>query len=275
MARFEGVRMGFWYHVAEAILRPLLTLVAKRDWRGRAHLPRRGGIVVVTNHLSHLDPLTLAHYLFDSGRLPRFLGKESVFRVPVVGYIIDKCGQIRVYRESSDAGRAMQDALAAVRAGECVVIYPEGTITRDPDLWPMSGKTGAARVALATGCPVVPVAQWGVQEVLAPYGRRLHVFPRRTVRLQAGPPVDLDDLRGAEVDADVLAVATERIMAAVTTELVALRGGTPPAKRFDARAAGVPVIGNPRKAARSRRQASGDPHGPSGEPDGRLGQVEA
>ena len=202
---------------------------------------------MVTNHVSHLDPLTLAHFLIDNGRLPRFLAKESVFRVPVLGHILDRCGQIRVYRETRDAGRSLQDAVAAVEGGECVVVYPEGTITRDPDLWPMRGKTGAARMALATGCPVVPVAQWGAQEVLEPYGKRLHVRPRRTVRVQAGPTVPLDDLREVPLTPAVVATATERVMAAITTELQKLRGGTPPPQRFDPRVAGVPLTGNPHK----------------------------
>jgi len=247
VTRPDGVHMGFWYRFAELVLRPFLTVVAKRDWRGREHLPPRGGIVVVTNHISHLDPLTLAHFLFDNSRLPRFLAKESVFRVPLLGHILDRCGQIRVYRETRDAGRSLQDAVAAVEGGECVVVYPEGTITRDPDLWPMRGKTGAARMALATGCPVVPVAQWGIQEVLEPYGKRLHVRPRRTVRVQAGPAVPLDDLREVPLTPAVVATATERVMAAITTELQRLRGGTPPAQRFDPRAAGVSLTGNPHK----------------------------
>lgn len=247
MARFDGMHMGLWYRFAELVLRPFLMLVAGRDWRGRHHVPPRGGIVVVTNHVSHLDPLTLAHYLIDSGRLPRFLAKESVFRIPLLGHIIDRCGQIRVYRETKDAGRSLEDALAAVRGGECVVLYPEGTITRDSELWPMRGKTGAARIALATGCPVIPIAQWGVQDVLEPYGKRLHVIPRRTVRVQAGPRVALDDLESAPLTPAVLATATERIMAAVTTELQQLRGGTPPVQRFDPRTAGVPLTGNPHR----------------------------
>ena len=66
-------------------------------------------------------------------------------------------------------------------------IYPEGTITKDPDLWPMIGKTGAARVALETGCPVIPIAQWGPQEILAPYSKRLRLLPPKTVHVLAGP----------------------------------------------------------------------------------------
>jgi 1-acyl-sn-glycerol-3-phosphate acyltransferase len=123
--------------------------------------------------------------------------------------------------------------VAAVRAGECVGIYPEGTITKDPDLWPMNGKTGAARVALETGCPVIPIAQWGPQEILAPYSKRLRLLPPKTVRVLAGPPVDLADLRARPVTPEVLRTASDRIVEAITAQLAQLRGELPPATRFD------------------------------------------
>ena len=110
-------------------------------------------------------------------------------------------GQIPVYRESADASRAFSAAVAAVRDGECVAFYPEATLTRDPDQWPMVGKTGAARVALETGAPVIPVAQWGPQELLAPYAKKPDLFPRKTMHVRAGPPVDLSDFAGRPIDA--------------------------------------------------------------------------
>ena len=78
-------------------------------------------------------------------------------------------------RQSAQSADALLAAVEAVGQGRAVVIYPEGTITRDPDLWPMAGKTGAARIALRTGCPVIPIGQWGAQELM--YGREIH-FPR-------------------------------------------------------------------------------------------------
>src|SRR5690606_31058492 len=130
--------------------------------------------------------------------------------------IIAKTGQIPVYRESGQAAGAFRAAVDAIRAGRCVAIYPEGTLTRDPDLWPMTGKTGAARVALETQCPVIPVAQWGAQEILARYAKKPKIFPRKVMHVRAGPPVDLADLYGLPLTALVLKDATERIMAAIT-----------------------------------------------------------
>ncbi|MGH8774958.1 MAG: lysophospholipid acyltransferase family protein [Jiangellaceae bacterium] len=239
-------RLGFWYRFVAAVIRPILMATTRCDWRGSEHLPGVGvGVVVTPNHISHVDPLTFAHFLWDNGRAPRYLAKEAVFRIPVVGRIIAACGQIPVYRESRDAAQAFRDAVAAVKAGECVGIYPEGTITRDPGLWPMTGKTGAARVALETGCAVIPVAQWGPQDILAPYSKRLRLLPPKTVHVLAGPPVDLADLRGQPISPAVLRDATNRILDAITAQLGELRGELAPASRFDPNQTGLPHTGNP------------------------------
>ena len=247
-ARRRRGRMGFWYRLAALILRRPLMLLTRRDWAGTEHIPE-GGAVAVVNHISHFDPLAFAHFLYDAGRLPRFLGKAGLFSVPVVGTILRGAGQIPVYRESDDAAKAYSAAVEAVRAGELVAIYPEATLTRDPDLWPMTGKTGAARIALETGAPVIPVAQWGPQLVLPPYRKAPSLVPWRTMHLRAGPPVDLSDVVGRTVDAELLAQVTQRIMAAITTLLEQIRGEPAPAVRFDPRQLGVPLMGDPRRSS--------------------------
>ena len=236
----------FTYRLAIAIVRPLLMLFTKREWAGAENLPTQGGYVVCPNHYSYLEPLVFGHFLVDHGHSPRYLGKVEVFRAPVVGAIVRRADQIPVYRETGRAHDAYRAAVAAVRAGKGVAIYPEGTLTRDPDLWPMRGKTGAARVALETQCPVIPVATWGAHEVLAPYSTRPRLLPRKTVKVRAGRPVALDDLYGREITAEVLLEATARIMAAITAELEVLRGEKAPVVRFDPRTHGVTTIGKPR-----------------------------
>lgn len=231
------------YRFTAGVLRPIIMSATKRDWAGQEHIPREGGFLLCPNHISHVDVFAFAHFAFDSGREPYFLGKESVFRIPVVGRVLRNSGQIPVHRESGQASGAFGEAIAGVRQGKCVVIYPEGTLTRDPDLWPMTGKTGAARIALQTRCPVIPVAQWGPQEILGRYAKTPKVFPRKVMRLRAGPPVDLADLYEVPMTATVLREATERIMAAITAELEVLRGESAPPERFDARRAGLPQTG--------------------------------
>lgn len=240
--------MGFAFRFIARLVRPFLMAFTRQNWRGGEYIPPAGtGVIVAGNHISHFDPLTFAHFLYDNGRATRYLAKAGVFRVPVFGRLITAAGQIPVYRESRDATQAYRAAVAAVGAGELVAIYPEGTISRDPELWPMVGKTGAARVALETGCDVIPVAQWGANHVLAPYSKRIRLLPRKTMYVTAGPPIPLDDLRGRPVDSEVLRIATDRIMAAITAQLAQIRGEIAPAERFDPRAVGLPPVGDPKQ----------------------------
>ncbi len=240
---------GWAFSFAVPIVKPLLLATTRRDWRGGEMLPATGGFVLVLNHVSHVDPLLAAHLLYDHGRLPRYLAKSGLFRNRLLAFFLRGAGQIPVHRASSSAVGAYDAAVEAVRRGECVVVYPEGTITRDPDLWPMRGKTGAARIALATGCPVIPVGQWGAQELLAPYTKVPHLVPRKKISMLVGDPVDLADLAGRHDQqggrAAAVQQATDRIMAAITSLVEQLRGEQAPAERFDMRRGGAQADGHP------------------------------
>jgi 1-acyl-sn-glycerol-3-phosphate acyltransferase len=224
------------------LISALITPLTRRDWRNQDKIPKTGGIVVVANHISNFDPLALGQFLAFSGRWPRYLAKDSLFGVPVVGRVLRACGQIPVQRNSRSAASALTHAVSAVEAGRAVVVYPEGTITADPDLWPMAGKTGAARIAFATGCPVIPVGQWGAQDIM--YGKHAGVprlLPRKTLRLVAGDPVALDDLRAQPVTSAALNRATERMMAAITALVEEARGERRPAAAVPPADAGTPL----------------------------------
>lgn len=229
--RFPREGRGFWYALAITTIWPLLVLCTRYRVRGGEHIPSAGGVVVVSNHLSFADPTTLTSFVLGYGRVPRYLAKASLWKVPLLGSIVRSGRHIAVHRGAATAGEAYRDAVAAVRAGECVAIFPEGTFSDHPDRWPMRGKTGAARVALETGAPVIPVANWGTHRVL-PAGAWLpRPLPVKTVDLIAGPPVDLRDLAALPLSKEVLYEATARIMAAVTTLLGEARGEAPPVTR--------------------------------------------
>lgn len=232
-------RRGWAFAVAVGIVKPTLLATTTRDWRHGERIPASGGVVLALNHISHADPLTAAHIVYDHGRLPRYLAKSGLFRNPLLGRFMHALGQIPVEREGKGAV-AYAAAVEAVRRGECVVVYPEGSITRDPDGWPMTGKSGAARIALETGCPVLPVGQWGAQRLLPPYSKRLHLLPRTRVTMSVGEPVDLEDLRVRGLTADVVHEAADRILAAITAQLEEVRGERAPAQRYDMRVLGDP-----------------------------------
>ena len=248
-------RRGWAWSLAVALVKPTLLTATKHEWIDGEKIPAEGGCVIAMNHVSHIDPLTLAWLLYEHGRLVRYLAKDALFTTPVLKYIVRDARQIPVSRLTVDAADAFEAAVASVRAGGCVGVYPEGTITKDPTGWPMRGKTGAARIALETGCPVIPIGQWGAQEILPPYTLKPHLFPRHTARYKVGDPVDLSDLAGKPLTNEVLHEATDRIMDAITALVAELRAESPPAQRFDPRAVGVKEIGNPKAKDKKRRRA--------------------
>nr|WP_202457441.1 MULTISPECIES: lysophospholipid acyltransferase family protein [unclassified Streptomyces] len=238
----EGVRVsrrriGFWYRLAAVIAKPPLVVLFKRDWRGMEHIPADGGFITAVNHNSHIDPFSYAHYQYNTGRVPRFLAKDGLFKRGFVAKVMKGTGQIPVYRETTNALDAFRAAVDAIERGECVAFYPEGTLTRDPDMWPMTAKSGAARVALKTKCPVIPVAQWGANLALPPYSKKPAFFPRKTLQVKAGPPVDLSRFHDKEPTPDVLREVTETIMAAITELLEEVRGEKAPDTPYDPRRA--------------------------------------
>jgi 1-acyl-sn-glycerol-3-phosphate acyltransferase len=243
-------RIGFWYRLAAVIAKPPLVVLFKRDWRGMEHIPADGGFITAVNHNSYLDPLSYAHFQYNTGRVPRFLAKAGLFKGSFVGTMLRGTGQIPVYRETTNALDAFRAAVAAIERGECVAFYPEGTLTRDPAMWPMAGKTGAARVALLTKAPVIPVAQWGANLAMPPYAKekKLRLFPRKTLTVVAGPPVDLSRFHDVEPTNEVLREATEEIMRAITALLEDIRGEKAPAEPYDHR----------RARLEQRRKAAGE-----------------
>ena len=207
----------------------------RRDFRAQAKVPATGGALVVANHNSNFDPLEIGDYLIWAGRWPRFLGKAELWKVPVVGFFARGCRQIPVERGTSHAVDSLKAAKDAIDAGEMVAIYPEGTVGTDPEGWPMTARSGAARLALQLRCPVIPVGQWGAQEIIGKKVTAPKFFPRKTVKVLAGDPVDLSDLYHAADQHAAVRVATERIMSAITELVGELRGLPVPADRYDVR----------------------------------------
>ncbi|HVE73749.1 MAG TPA: lysophospholipid acyltransferase family protein [Mycobacteriales bacterium] len=231
-------RLGPWYRFAVLVLKPLLLLLTRRDWRNASAVPSSGGVIIAANHISHADPLMLCDFLlYGAKRIPRFLAKDTLFKGRgLVGRVMRGARQIPVYRQTADASLALRDAVEALRRGDCVAIYPEGTVTRDPGKWPMAAKTGVARLALLSGAPVVPVAQWGAQEILDSYrSPGLHLLPRKTMRVVAGPPIDLSAYRDRDLTAEVLRGATATVMETLTRMVEELRGETAPSEVHDPR----------------------------------------
>jgi 1-acyl-sn-glycerol-3-phosphate acyltransferase len=223
-----GRRLGFWSRGAVSIVRPLLRVVTKVDWSGFDKIPATGPVIFAANHMSEFDPFVVADFVYEAGRWPQYLAKSSLFKLPVVGSLLGVLKQIPVDRGTVDAAKALDAAVAALGRGEVVIIYPEGTTPKTGDLWPQRGKTGIARLFLATGAPVIPIATWGAQQVFDPRTRKLRLRPRTPVTVVAGEEIDLSKWAGAAPTAVNLYAITDEIMAVLRVMVGEIRGETPP-----------------------------------------------
>ncbi|MEU7997478.1 lysophospholipid acyltransferase family protein [Micromonospora sp. NPDC049060] len=221
------------WRAAQLLARVVVVLLARLEVSGDVpEALRRGPLILAANHISPFDPVVLAAACRARGVAPRIMATGGLFRTPVIGALMRHAGHLRVDRGTAAVSRALDDAAAAVAAGSVILVYPEGRIGLDPGLWPERGKTGTARLALACGAPVVPVAQWGCHEVV-PYrapkgllrGIARSLVRRPVVRVHFGDPVDLADLTPATPGAALR--ATDRIIDAITDSLVPLRPDEP------------------------------------------------
>lgn len=225
----HGEKLGLMWWVVLALLYVPVSLLVRSRYRNLARLPQLSGAIVVANHVSHVDPLLLAKLIIDGARRPRFLAKDSIFAVPVVGTAMRRMGHIPVKRGTTDARQSFETATDALRRGGLIIMHPEGTVTRDPDGWPMAGKTGAARLALlAPDVPVIPVAQWGVQKQIDLYRKRVKLIPRPRHVMSVGDPIDLSAFRNRPVESATLREVTDVIMKRLRADVAELRGEPAP-----------------------------------------------
>jgi 1-acyl-sn-glycerol-3-phosphate acyltransferase len=222
-------RGGFWIGFCAVFFYPIGWLSGRPRFEGLEHIPRTGSAVIAANHISHIDPIYSALAVHLARRVPHFLAKDSLWGVPVLGHILRSTSQIPVHRGTADAKASLRDGTAALEEGMSLIVYPEGTISRDPDHWPMNPHTGVARLALSSGAPVVPMVHWGTQQVLDGYRKRYRPLPRTTVTVRCGEPIDLAAYRDRALDAALLREVTDLIMRRVRDLLADVRGEPAPA----------------------------------------------
>jgi len=223
---------GFWIAFCAIFFYPIGWLVGRSRFEGKQHIPSTGGALLVANHISHLDPIFSGLVVHRARRVPRFLAKNSLWSKPVLGWAMRGSGQIPVYRESADAQHSLREGTRALTGGKVVVIYPEGTITRDPEGWPMLARTGVARLALSAEVPVVPFVHWGTRDVYDGYTGKFRPLPRKPITVRCGEPIDLTAYRGRPLDAALLREVTDVIMCCVKELLAEVRQEEAPVQFF-------------------------------------------
>jgi len=237
---------SFAFKLVAILLAPLLRLLFNVKTHGVENLPK-GGYILVGNHLSNLDPLAFAYSVYiHMKRVPHYLAKESLFRVPVLKQLLPKVGQIPVYRSGRNNEEPLRAAKEFLKAGQVVVVFPEGTLTRDPELWPMRGKSGAIRMALELGVPIVPAAHWGVHEIMGNYSSKLRPNPFHTVHVKIGKPMHLS-VKGETPTGQELSEATAAVTRQVAQLVGEMRGEQPPKELWDPAKHSQEETGNFRK----------------------------
>ena len=217
--------MEFWFRTAEWALLPEVKLWFNWRFEGVEHIPREGPVLAACNHISYFDPLAHAYMLLKAHRKARFLAKSELYEHWLLKRVLVGAHQIKVVRGSGDAS-PVDNAKKALTAGEAVVIYPESTVTHNPDFSPMRGKTGIARLTLHTGVPVLPIAVWGSQEVWQRGGAQSLKFGR-PIFVRAGAPLDFSKYSDTASDEQTLRTVTDEVMGELSHLVEDLRSRYP------------------------------------------------
>jgi len=234
-----GVTGAVLYAVAAGLIGVVVTMVSRlsvarrRGIRRAAQTLPDGPIIIISNHTSYADGVLLAIACRRMGRSLRLLATGGVFRAPLIGRMAKRLGFIAVQRGSSSAAHSLDAAVDALAAGEAVGLYPEGRITRDPAMWPERAKTGAVRLALRSGAPIVPVAMVGAHRVVS--RRKIitnlvkNLVLRPKVLVEVGEPIDVRALVGDRDDTsvDVIRAVSDDVMAQLVAMIANLRQEEP------------------------------------------------
>jgi 1-acyl-sn-glycerol-3-phosphate acyltransferase len=221
------------YPVLKGILKPWLATWFRWHIEGIKNIPNQGPVLLAINHIAYLDPLAAAYVVDKAKRVPRFLAKHELFEDKRIAWLLRGAGQIPVKRGSAAAPMALDEAFTALDGGELIVIFPEGTITRDPDLNPMEGKTGLARLALETNAPVIPCGIWGTANIWPKgYGKRWR--PRQDILVRVGEAMHL---RGDPRSRDDWERVMTEVMERITLLVASIRPAVPDRRRPKRRSA--------------------------------------
>jgi 1-acyl-sn-glycerol-3-phosphate acyltransferase len=255
MPKFHPKELHFSLELIALILKPLVRFMFRVTPRGVENLPKSGPYILVSNHVTNVDPLAVAYFVYvQLRRAPHFLAKEGLFKIPVISRLLLAAGQIPVFRSGARRNdEPLKVAYKYLDAGHTIAIFPEGTLTRDPNLWPMRGKFGAVRMALDCKVPIYAMAHWGAQDVLPRYGSKFRPGFWKKVDVLVGPEIDLAKYRKSQLTPAELQEATEVVMTSITELVEQLRGEKAPKERWNPEQKGQASTGNFTKQQKGKK----------------------
>lgn len=188
------------YKMAACIAMPIYSLLIKQSSEGEHFIPTSGPVILVSNHISFLDPLAIGFLAKRRKRQVSFLAKDSLFKNPVLRWFFTKCHQIPVYRGTDKAKDSLLAAADAIKEGACICFYPEATISSTTELLPL--KSGALRLAQNSGVEIVVVGTYGAHRIWTKgSGLRLKFRTRHTIIVSKAYKVEPDkDLELAKTE---------------------------------------------------------------------------
>jgi 1-acyl-sn-glycerol-3-phosphate acyltransferase len=219
--------MDSTYYLAKALIKPSFAAWFRWSIEGLENIPRKGAALLAFNHIAYMDPLAAAYAVDAAGRKPRFLAKTELFQDKRIAWILRGAKQIEVKRGTPAAPMALDNAVEALERGEIVVVFPEGTITIDPELKPMAAKTGIVRLSLLADVSVIPAAVWGTANVW-PKGFAASWRPRQDICVRIGEPMRVE----GDIDRpETWERAGRQIMDAIGVLVASLRPAVPDRRR--------------------------------------------
>ncbi len=252
MPKFHKRERNFTLRIVAGILGSVVRLFFGLRVHELDRLPKTGSYILVSNHCTNVDALAVAYFVyFKTKRAPHFMAKEGLFRLPVIGKILLSAGQIPVYRSSGNRNdEPLRVAYEYLKRGHTISIFPEGTLTREPNMWPMKGRSGAVRLALESGVPVYPIAHWGSHHILPRYSNKFRPGFWKKVDILVGNEIDLARFRHPNLTPAEVTDATDVVMGHITKLVEQLRGEKAPAERWDPVKQGQSKHGNFVKAGK-------------------------
>lgn len=226
--------VGLAGRVGTLALANFVTSIERFIPMGTENIPADGPAIIAANHISYADTLMLNGYLLRNHRQPHIIVTDGLLNIPVVGSFLRSGHTIPVKRGEGAAANlpALDTAVKVLDRGDMVVIYPEGGAARGEDRWPIKAKSGLGYIALNSGAPVIPVAQWGSQEIMWRDENRKHRFARwpfgKNIIVNAGKPMTFSREQFPDMEKNQQNQAVSNaVMSAVTEQLAFIRGEEP------------------------------------------------
>lgn len=242
--RNEYSQMSLFFRFVVNVIRLFIKFRVKRVVENIDKIPSEGPCIVIANHFNEFDAVLATEFVTQAHRAPRIFAKSSLWKIPIVKQAFNSGNLIPVNRGTKEAAKSLEVANEGLKNGDLIFIFPEGTISKDPQSWPMTCKTGAARLAIMSNAKVIPILQDGAQFLSKTCDKNVSWYQKHKkgnkvlIHLKAFDPIDFTDLFTKssdnldEISDDLVKKVNQRIESTLTKIVEENRGVKAP-KRWN------------------------------------------